>query len=135
MLAHMGQHMAFLYQQQMQAQVQEGIPVSSGQFNQEFLDKENKPLPIEQENRIAVAAAQAAQSLMGSMPPSPEQQQMQMDMQEKMANLQMKKEELNIRKARFEEGVKTNERQQARKDAEVKAKIVEAASRIAKRDK
>ena len=72
---------------------------------------------------------------MGSMPPSPEQQQMQMDMQEKMANLQMKKEELNIRKARFEEGVKTNERQQARKDAEVKAKIVEAASRIAKRDK
>jgi hypothetical protein len=119
----------------MQAQVQEGIPVSSGQFNQEFLDKENKPLPIEQENRIAVAAAQAAQNLMGSMPPSPEQQQMQMDMQEKMANLQMKKEELNIRKARFEEGVKTNERQQARKDAEVKAKIVEAASRIAKRDK
>ena len=45
------------------------------------------------------------------------------------------KEELGIRKARFEEGVKTNERQQARKDAEVKAKIVEAASRIAKRDK
>jgi len=135
MLAHMGQHMAFLYQQQMQAQIQEGIPVSSGQFNQEFNDKESKPLPIEQENRIAAAAAQAAQNLMGSMPPSPEQQQMQMDMQEKMANLQMKKEELGIRKARFEEGVKTNERQQARKDAEVKAKIVEAASRIAKRDK
>jgi hypothetical protein len=47
----------------------------------------------------------------------------------------LKNEELNIRKARFEEGVKTNERQQTRKDAEVKAKIVEAASRIAKRDK
>ena len=48
---------------------------------------------------------------------------------------QIKNEELNIRKARFEEGVKTNERQQSRKDAEVNAKIVEAASRIAKRDK
>jgi hypothetical protein len=52
-----------------------------------------------------------------------------------MENLKLKTEELNIRKARFEEGVKTNERQQTRKDAEVKAKIVEAASRIAKRDK
>ena len=135
MLAHMGQHLAFLYQQQMQAQVQEGTPVSSGQFNEEFLDKETKPLPIEQENRIALAAAQAAQGLMGSMPPSPEQQQMQMEMQEKMENLKLKTEELNIRKARFAEGVKTNERQQTRKDAEVKAKIVEAASRIAKRDK
>jgi len=69
------------------------------------------------------------------MPPSPEQQQMQMEMQEKMENLKLKTEELNIRKARFAEGVKINERQQTRKDAEVKAKIVEAASRIAKRDK
>jgi hypothetical protein len=36
MLAHMGQHMAFLYQQQMQAQVQEGMATSSGEFNKEF---------------------------------------------------------------------------------------------------
>ena len=44
----------------MQASIEEGIPVSSGQFNEEFNDKEAKSLPIEQENRIAAAAAQAA---------------------------------------------------------------------------
>jgi stress response protein YsnF len=71
---------------------------------------------------------------MGSMPLSPEQEKQNMEMQEKQANLQLKGEELQIRKARFEEGVKNNQRQQNRKDAEVKAKIVEAASRIAKRD-
>jgi hypothetical protein len=37
MLSHIGQHMAYLYQQQMQAQVPEGVPTSSGTFNQEFI--------------------------------------------------------------------------------------------------
>ena len=127
--------MAFLYQQQMQAQVPEGVPTSTGQFNEEFREEETKEIPIEQENRIAAAAAQAAQGLMGSMPPSPEQQKMAMEMQEKQANLQLKAEELNIRKARFAEGVKDKERQNARKDAETKAKIVETASKVARRDK
>ena len=135
MMAHIGQHMAFLYQQQMQAQVPEGVPTSTGQFNEEFREEETKEIPIEQENRIAAAAAQAAQSLMGSMPPSPEQQKMAMEMQEKQANLQLKAEELNIRKARFAEGVKDKERVNARKDAETKAKIVETASKVARRDK
>jgi hypothetical protein len=79
MLAHMGQHMAFLYQQQMQAQVQEGMATSSGEFNKEFNNEKPKELSIEQENRIAATAAQAAQQLMGSIPPSPEQQQMEME--------------------------------------------------------
>ena len=70
MLAHIGQHMAFLYQQQMQAQLPEGVPTSTGQFNEEFREEEGKEISIEQENRIAAAAAQAAQGLMGSMPPS-----------------------------------------------------------------
>ena len=135
MMAHLGQHMAFLYQQQMQAQVPEGIPTSSGEFNKEVREEEPNELPIEQENRIAAAAAEAAQNLMGSMPPSPEQQKQQMEMQEKQASLQLKAEELKIRQARFQEGVKNTERQNARKDAEVKAKIVETASRVAKRDK
>ena len=135
MMAHIGQHMAFLYQQQMQAQVPEGVPTSTGQFNEEFREEETKEIPIEQENRIAAAAAQAAQSLMGSMPPSPEQQKMAMEMQEKQAQLQLKAEELNIRKARFAEGVKDKERVNARKDAETKAKIVETASKVARRDK
>ena len=78
MLAHIGQHMAFLYQQQMQAQVQEGMATSSGEFNKEFNNEKPKELSIEQENRIAATAAQAAQQLMDSMPPSPEQQQMEM---------------------------------------------------------
>tara|TARA_E500000318_G_scaffold14969_1_gene15398 strand:+ start:6354 stop:8666 length:2313 start_codon:yes stop_codon:yes gene_type:complete len=134
MLAHIGQHMAFLYQQQMQAQVPNGMPTSSGEFNKEFNNEKPKEISIEEENRIAAAAAQAAQNLMGSMPPSPEQEKQSMEMQEKQANLQLKGEELRIRKARFEEGVKNNERLQNRKDAETKAKIVEAASRIAKRD-
>ena len=100
-----------------------------------FIRKKPKELSIEQENRIAATAAQAAQQLMGSMPPSPEQQQMEMEKQEKQAQLQLKAEELNIRKARFAEGVKNSERQNARKDAEVKAKIVETASRVARKEK
>jgi len=134
MMAHMGQHMAYLYQQQMQAQAPEGMPTSTGEINKELRDEETSDVSIEQENRIAVAAAQAAQGLMGSMPPSPEQQKEQMQMQKDQASLQLKAEELNIRKARFAEGVKDKERTQARKDAETKAKIVETASRVAKRD-
>ena len=110
------------------------MPTSSGEFNKEFNNEKPKEISIEEENRIAAAAAQAAQNRMGSMPPSPEQEKQSMEMQEKQANLQLKGEELRIRKARFEEGVKNNERLQNRKDAETKAKIVEAASRIAKRD-
>jgi len=134
MMAHLGQHMAYLYQQQMQAQVPEGVPTSTGEINKELRDEDTTEVSIEQENRIAVAAAQAAQGLMGSMPPNPEQQKQQMEMQEKQASLQLKAEELNIRKARFAEGVKDKERTQARKDAETKAKIVETASRVAKRN-
>lgn len=134
MMAHLGQHMAYLYQQQMQAQVPEGIPTSSGEINKELRNEDTNEVSIEQENRIAVAAAQAAQGLMGSMPPSPEQQKEQMEMAKDQASLQLKAEELNIRKARFAEGVKDKERTQARKDAETKAKIVETASRVAKRD-
>jgi hypothetical protein len=133
MMAHLGQHMAYLYQQQMQAQVPEGIPTSTGEINKELRDEDTTEVSIEQENRIAVAAAQAAQGLMGSMPPNPEQQKQQIEMQEKQASLQLKAEELNIRKARFAEGVKDKERTQARKDAETKAKIVETASRVARR--
>jgi hypothetical protein len=133
MMAHLGQHMAYLYQQQMQAQVPQGVPTSSGEINKELRDEDTTEISVEQENRIAVAAAQAAQGLMGSMPPNPEQQKQQMEMQEKQASLQLKAEELNIRKARFAEGVKDKERTQARKDAETKAKIVETASRVAKR--
>jgi len=135
MMAHMGQHMAYLYQQQIQAQSPEGMPTSTGEINKELKDEETSDVNIEQENRIAVAAAQAAQGLMGTMPPSPEQQKQQMEMQKDAAQLQLKAEELNIRKARFAEGVKDKERTQARKDAEVKAKIVETASKVAKRDK
>jgi hypothetical protein len=134
MMAHLGQHMAYLYQQQMQAQVPQGVPTSSGEINKELRDEDTTEISVEQENRIAVAAAQAAQGLMGSMPPNPEQQKQQMEMQEKQASLQLKAEELNIRKARFAEGVKDKERTQARKDAETKAKIVETASRVAKRN-
>jgi hypothetical protein len=134
MMAHLGQHMAYLYQQQMQAQVPEGVPTSTGEINKELRDEDTTEVSIEQENRIAVAAAQAAQGLMGSMPPSPEQQKEQMEMAKDQASLQLKAEELNIRKARFAEGVKDKERTQARKDAETKAKIVETASRVAKRN-
>ena len=134
MMAHLGQHMAYLYQQQMQAQVPQGVPTAAGEINKELRDEDTTEISVEQENRIAVAAAQAAQGLMGSMPPNPEQQKQQMEMQEKQASLQLKAEELNIRKARFAEGVKDKERTQARKDAETKAKIVETASRVAKRN-
>ena len=135
MLAHLGQHMAYLYQQQMQASVPEGNPVSSGDFNRELDNEPSKEISIEEENRIAANAAQAAQQLMGSMPPSPEEQKQQMEDKEKQANIQLKAEELQIRKARFMQGVKQSEKQDARKDAETKSKIVETASKIARKDK
>ncbi len=135
MLAHIGQHMAFLYQQQMQASVPPGNPISSGDFNRELDDEPSQEISIEEENRIAANAAQAAQQLMGSMPPSPEEQKQQMEAQEKQAQLALKGEELNIRKARFMQGVKESEKQNARKDAESKAKIVEVASKVAREEK
>ena len=135
MLAHIGQHMAFLYQQQMQAQVPPGNPISSGDFNREFDDEPSKEISIEEENRIAATAAQAAQQLMGSMPPSPEEQKQQAEQQKDQAQLALKGEELNIRKARFMQGVKESEKQNARKDAESKAKIVEVASKVAREEK
>ena len=135
MLAHIGQHMAFLYQQQMQASVPEGNPVSSGDFNREFDDEPSQEISIEEENRIAATAAQAAQQLMGSMPPSPEEQKQQAEQQKDQAQLALKGEELNIRKARFMQGVKESEKQNARKDAESKAKIVEVASKVAREDR
>ena len=135
MLAHMGQHMAYLYQQQMQASVPEGNPISSGDFNRELNDEESKEIGIEEENRIAAAAAQAAQQLMGSMPPSEEQQKESREAQKDQAQLQLKGEELQIRKARFMEGVKQSEKQNARKDTETKAKVVEIASKVAREDK
>ena len=135
MLAHIGQHMAYLYQQQMQASVPPGNPISSGDFNRELDNEPSKEISIEEENRIAANAAQAAQQLMGSMPPSPEEQKQQMEDKEKQANIQLKAEELQIRKARFMQGVKQSEKQDARKDAETKSKIVETASKIARKDK
>ncbi len=134
MLAHMGQHMAFLYQQQMQASVPEGNPVSSGDFNRELNDEPSQEISIEEENRIAAAAAQAAQQLIGSMPLSPEQEKESREAQKDQAQLQLKAEELNIRKARFMEGVKQSEKQNARKDTETKAKVVEIASKVARED-
>jgi len=135
MLAHIGQHMAFLYQQQMQAQVPPGNPISSGDFNREFDEEPSQEISIEEENRIAATAAQAAQQLMGSMPPSPEEQKQQAEQQKDQAQLALKGEELNIRKARFMQGVKESEKQNARKDAESKAKIVEVASKVARQEK
>ena len=135
MLAHIGQHMAFLYQQQMQAQVPPGNPISSGDFNRELDNEPSQEISIEEENRIAATAAQAAQNLMGSMPPSPEEQKQQAEQQKDQAQLALKGEELNIRKARFMQGVKESEKQNARKDAESKAKIVEVASKVARQEK
>ena len=54
MMAHLGQHMAYLYQQQMQAQVPEGVPTSTGEINKELRDEDTTEVSIEQENRIAV---------------------------------------------------------------------------------
>ena len=109
--------------------------ISSGDFNRELNEEPSDEISIEEENRIAVNAAQAAQQLAGSMPPSPEEQKQQMEDKEKQAHIQLKAEELQIRKARFMQGVKQSEKQDARKDAETKAKIVETAAKVARKDK
>ena len=129
MMAHLGQHMAFLYQQQMQAQSPQ-TPVSSGEYNKELEDKKSKEIPIQQENLIAAAAAQAAQGLMQQQPPNPEQQKQDVDTQVKLGGLQLKKKDLDIREQRFKAGQQKEERVQTRQDALAKADIVEKAARV-----
>ena len=134
MLAHLGQHMAYLYQQQMQAASPQ-TPTSSGEFNKELEGKTPKELPIKEENAIATAAAQAARQLAGSMPVPLEQQKQDVEAQAKMEGLALKKKDLEIREQRFKSGEKKDEHVQRRLDAEAKAKIIETASRVARSDK
>jgi len=134
MLAHLGQHMAYLYQQQMQSASPQ-TPTSSGEFNKELEGKTPKELPIKEENAIATAAAQAARQLAGSMPVPVEQQKQDVEAQAKMEGLALKKKDLEIREQRFKSGEKKDEHVQRRLDAEAKAKIIETASRVARSDK
>jgi len=129
MMAHLGQHMAFLYQQQMQAQSPQA-PISSGEYNKELQDKKSKEVPIQQENLIAAAAAQAAQRLMQQQPPNPEQQKQDVDTQVKLGGLELKKKDLDIREQRFKAGQQKEERVQNRQDALAKADVVEKAARV-----
>ena len=132
MMAHLGQHMAFLYQQQMQAQSPQA-PVSSGEYNKELQGKKTKEISIQQENLIAAAAAQAAQGLMQQQPPNPEQQKQDVDTQVKLGGLELKKKDLDIREQRFKAGQQKEERVQTRQDSLAKADIIEKASRVAQK--
>ena len=113
----------------MQAQSPQ-TPVSSGEYNKELQDKKSKEVPIQQENLIAAAAAQAARGLMQQMPPSPEQQKEDVDTQTKLGGLQLKKKDLDIREQRFKAGQQKEERVQTRQDALAKADIIEKAARV-----
>jgi len=132
MLAHLGEHVAFQYRQQMQMAVDAAtgqpiqLPIPNFDDNPEIEEEELTP---EMENQLAAFEAQSAQMLAESQPPSEEQVKEQRMAASDEANIALKQEEMNIRKERFIAGEKNNERTQSRKDKELQLKAVEMFER------
>ena len=97
--------------------------------------EEEQQLPPQVENQLAAVQAQTAQALAQSQPPNPEQVKQEQQNQKDQAELQLKAKEMQIREARFVEGVKNNERMQDRKDKELQLKAVDQISKTNERKK
>jgi len=132
MLAHLGEHVAFQYRQQMQMAVDAAtgqpiqLPIPNFDDNPEIDEEELTP---EMENQLAAFEAQSAQMLAESQPPTEEQVKEQRMAASDEAQIALKQEEMNIRKERFVAGEKNNERTQSRKDKELQLKAVEMFER------
>jgi hypothetical protein len=131
MLAHLGEHVAFQYRLQMQSMAQ-GAEFPLPSFDD---GEEEQQLPPQVENQLAAVQAQTAQALAQSQPPNPEQVKQEQQNQKDQAELQLKAKEMQIREARFVEGVKNNERMQDRKDKELQLKAVDQISKTNERKK
>jgi len=131
MLAHMGEHLAYQYKGTMQSIGQQaGLPVNIPDMSS---DEEQQELSPEVENALSQFEAQTAQLLAQSQPPSEEQMKEQREMQKDQAEIALKGKEMQIREARFVEGVKKDARVQDRLERESKLKAVDQAMKIAER--
>mgnify|MGYP003626994383 FL=1 len=129
MLAHIGEHLAFQYRQQMQAAVDQvsGQPIQlpMPDFDDDNKNENEQEMPIEMENQLAQFEAQSVQLLAESQPPDPDQVKEQRMAASDEANIAIKQEEMSIRKERFVAGEKNNERTQSRKDKELQLKALD----------
>ena len=130
MLAHLGEHVAFQYRQQMQMAVDQvsGQPIQlpMPDFDEtNNTDENEQEMPIEMENQLAEFEAQSVQLLAQSQPQDPAQVKEQRMAASDEAQIALKQEEMGIRKERFVAGEKNNERVQSRKDKEFQLKAVE----------
>ena len=129
MLAHIGEHLAFKYRQEMQAAVDQvsGQPIQlpMPDFDDDNKNEDEQEMPIEMENELAAFEAQSAQMLAESQPQDPAQVKEQRMAASDEAQIALKQEEMSIRKERFVAGEKNNERVQGRKDRELQLKAVE----------
>jgi hypothetical protein len=134
MLAHMGEHLAYQYRQQMQTLSQE--TGNTTPFPNFMSDEEKESLSPQIENLLAQFQAQTSQLLAQSQPPNEEQVKEQREAQKDQAEISLKAEEMNIRKARFVEGVKKDKVVQDRLNKELQLKAMkEGASMKRERDK
>ena len=126
MLAHLGEHLAFQYRQTMQS-----IGQQAG-MNMELplidFDEEETGLSPDIENALSQFEAQSAQLLAQSQPPTEDEVKQQQQNAKDQAELQLKAEELNIRKARFQEGVKKDAQVQDRLTKEFQLKALKMGS-------
>ena len=126
MLAHLGEHLAFQYRQTMQS-----IGQQAG-MNMELplidFEEEETGLSPDIENALSQFEAQSAQLLAQSQPPSEDEVKQQQQNAKDQAELQLKAEELNIRKARFQEGVKKDQKVQDRLTKEFQLKALKMGS-------
>jgi hypothetical protein len=96
-------------------------------------DEEQQELSPEAENALSQFEAQTAQLLAQSQPPSEEQMKEQRETQKDQAEIALKGKEMQIREARFVEGVKKDARVQDRLERESKLKAVDQAMKMAER--
>ena len=126
MLAHLGEHLAFQYRQTMQS-----IGQQAG-MNMELplidFDEEETGLSPDIENALSQFEAQSAQLLAQSQPPTEDEVKQQQQNAKDQAELQLKAEELQIRKARFQEGVKKDAQVQDRLTKEFQLKALKMGS-------
>jgi hypothetical protein len=134
MLAHMAEHLAYQYKMTMQSLGQQaGMPIQIPNIDFKDRDSEQEELSPEAENALAQFEAQTAQLLAQSQPPSEEQVKQQQQNAKDQAELQLKAKEMQIREARFVEGVKKDEKVQDRLERESKLKALDTAMKMAER--
>jgi hypothetical protein len=130
MLAHLGEHLAFQYRQTMQSLGQQagmGMELPLIDF-----DEEEEGLSPDIENALSQFEAQTAQMLAQTQPPSEDQVKAQQQNAKDQAEIQLKAEELNIRKARFQQGVQKDKVVQDRLEKEFKLKAAKEAIQLAR---